>query len=207
MQCNKCSTFYDPNQHSNCPYCPVHGISIEPIDTGKTIGEIVSPVPLKAQNTPNNEIEQQVGIPINNPRIPVEDSKTVGVFDKKLKFDPVVGWLICIDGKDKGQDFRIYSNRNFIGRSSNMSICIKGDNTVSRERHAEINFDVRYNKFYIAPGESRGNTYLNEQIVGSFTQLNAWDVIDIGETKLVFIPLCGPNFNWNTGLQASQDSE
>ena len=33
-----------------------------------------------------------------------EDQKTVGDMQQKMGLDPVVGWLVCIDGPEKGKD-------------------------------------------------------------------------------------------------------
>ena len=35
-------------------------------------------------------------------------------------FDPVVEWLVCIDGPEKGRDYRIRSGNNYIGRSQDI---------------------------------------------------------------------------------------
>ena len=38
--------------------------------------------------------------------------------------------------------------------------------------------------------------YLNGEEVFSATPLQAYDLIDFGETKLLFVPLCGERFTW-----------
>ena len=52
---------------------------------------------------------------------------TVGVFQKHHGNDPVVGWLVCVKGHDKGQDYRLRAKTNLIGRSREMDVQIKGD--------------------------------------------------------------------------------
>src|SRR5258708_3260880 len=49
--------------------------------------------------------------------------------------DAVVGWLVCVHGRNRGRDYRIRSENNTVGRSENMDICISGDDLISRERH------------------------------------------------------------------------
>ena len=68
--------------------------------------------------------------------------------------DPVVGWIVCVEGQDKGRDYRIRTERNFIGRNDSNDIVIKGDDSISRERHAIISFNPRTNSFRLAPGDS-----------------------------------------------------
>ena len=74
---------------------------------------------------------------------PSAQNKTVGYYHKKVGIDPVVGWLLCVDGPEKGRDYRIRSGRNSIGRAENMDICISGDSSISRERHAIIAYDPK----------------------------------------------------------------
>ncbi|KOR32207.1 hypothetical protein TI05_08695 [Achromatium sp. WMS3] len=180
IRCSKCQHFYDPNQHTNCPYCPI------PLPSWQDVGETIG-----TQNSSSSESSKKVPQRIDSLKRP-QDLKTRCT----IKF--LVGWLICIEGSAKGQDFRIYSERNFIGSGNNMDICIKDDAAISESHHAEINFDARSNKFYIATKNSN-DTYLNAKLVKAFTPLDSWDTIKIGQTKLLFVALCGSNFNWIDG--------
>jgi hypothetical protein len=119
-----------------------------------------------------------------------QDAASVG------KADPVVGWLVCLEGPDRGRDFRLHSEKNFIGRSSNMDVAIEGDDTVSREKHGVIIFDPKKLAFWVLPGDASGLVYVNGEIVHSPTQINADDKLEIGQSKLVLVPFCGPKFNW-----------
>jgi len=77
-----------------------------------------------------------------------------------------------------------------------MDICIAGDNAVSKEKHAFVSYNPENHVFKLIPGESRGLVYLNGEDVDMATRLNPYDVIRLGKTKLVFIPLCGEKFHW-----------
>jgi len=114
---------------------------------------------------------------------------------------PVVGWLICIDGPDKGKDFRIQSGMNFIGRSNNQDICIPGDQHISREKHARLSFFEDKNSFMLYPGEAHGLVILNDEEVVNPTKLKKYDVIKLGTSLLMFIPLCGDGFDWSGGIK------
>jgi hypothetical protein len=199
IQCDKCTTFFDPSQHSRCPYCPVPGLNVSGA-VGATIGVTPPPVQWVPPVSPEPPTVGGAGAAPGRAPGPGSEGVTVGVYPSDLRIDPVVGWLVCIAGNDRGRDYRIYSDRNFIGRLETMKICIKGDETISRERHTEINFDSRHNEFYIAPGDGRGNTYLNDRPVLDARPLKAWDIIEIGKTKLLFLPLCGQRFNWIDSL-------
>ena len=48
----------------------------------------------------------------------------------------------------------------------------------------------------ILPGDSNGIVYLNDEAVYVPTQLSQYDVIEMGESKFLFIPFCGEHFKW-----------
>lgn len=193
--------FYDPTKHSSCPHC---GINIdlpmqpttpkqpEAYDSNKTVPNLA----VNGQNVPN-----VAGIP-NMPPRPManggDEGKTVGMFRKKLGIDPVVGWLVCIGGPDRGKDFRLRSERNFIGRGEHMDVRIAGDDTVSRDNHAIVSYNPKKQLFRVFPGEGRGIVYLNEEEIITAEELKPRDIIEIGQTKLMFVPFCGEQFQWDT---------
>jgi len=70
--------------------------------------------------------------------------------------NPVAGWLVCLEGPDRGRDYRLHMEKNFIGRAQNMDVVLDGDSTVSREKHAIVIFDPRKKVFWALPGEASG---------------------------------------------------
>ena len=112
--------------------------------------------------------------------------------------DPVVGWLVCVDGAHIGTSFTLHAGKNFIGRDSSMDIVLSEDASVSRQKHAVIVFEPKKRQFFVMPGESRQPFYLNRQIVLSGISLKARDNLQIGNSRLVFIPFCDESFGWDT---------
>ncbi len=110
---------------------------------------------------------------------------------------PVVGWLVCINGPEKGRDYRIHAQNNYIGRAKNNDICIPGDPTVSRERHAIVAYDLRSRAFYFAPCGGASIVYCNGAPVFNNVQLSQGDRVEIGQCTFMFVPLCGENFQWD----------
>lgn len=123
--------------------------------------------------------------------------RTMLVIQKETGVDPAVGWLVCVEGPEKGRDHRIHADNNYIGRSEKMDICIGGDDTVSRENHAVISYDTRSNTFYFAPAGGRGIVRINGKAVLATEELKAFDKIEIGNTALLFVPFCGERFKWS----------
>lgn len=125
-----------------------------------------------------------------------EDEKTMPYLGETEGVEPVTGWLVCIEGPPLGQDFKIYAEKNFIGRSDEMHIRILGDNTISRRNHAVIVYDPKQRNFYLLPGDASGLAYHNNQAVYSPVELQGYDVIQLGRSKFIFLPLCGVHFEW-----------
>lgn len=112
-------------------------------------------------------------------------------------FTPVVGWLVCTDGPAKGADYRIRAGYNYMGRAEHMDICITGDKQIGRERHAMIAYDQEEKVFFFGPADGKSIVRLNGKMVMVPSKIHAYDIITLGTTKLIFIPLCGERFNWD----------
>ncbi len=135
------------------------------------------------------------------PREPISVTaagKTMGVMQSQMGFDPVVGWLACVAGPSRGKSYTIRGGINSIGRGDRMDIVITGDLKISSEDHAKISYSEKNNRFNILPGGGRNIVYLNDEEVFTPMPLHPYDLIDFGDTKLLFVPLCGERFTWKT---------
>jgi hypothetical protein len=126
------------------------------------------------------------------------------------ELDPVVGWLVCWDGKSRGRDFRLKTGRTKIGREDSQALQLD-DPQVSRDGHAFIVFDQKMCKFHLEPGEARGLVYINRtgdsELVLQPVELQPYDMIEIGQSTLVFVPFCKPGaFQWHVGRTDSKAS-
>lgn len=109
---------------------------------------------------------------------------------------PVCGWIICIEGAKVGMDYKIHEGKNFVGRGDEMDIQILGDNEINRRNHAIIVYDPKNLNTMILPGDSSGIAYLNDKPVYVPLELNPYDIINLGQSRFLFVPLCGNNFSW-----------
>ena len=110
--------------------------------------------------------------------------------------EPVVGWLVCIEGPVRGTDYRIHAGYNFIGRETG-DIRIHGDNQISRQNHATVAYDSNDHLYFVAPAAGRNLIRVNGKTILQAVEIKNYDVISIGSTKLLFVGLCGEHFSWN----------
>ena len=141
--------------------------------------------------------------PYCNLETATDEKKEVGATDEDVEallvyndIQPVCGWLVCIEGPRQGKDYKIRDGKNFIGRADDMEIQILGDNEISRRNHGVIVFDKKKKETVLLPGDSNGIVYLNEEAIYIPTQLNTYDVVELGASKFLFIPFCGEHFMW-----------
>ena len=202
MALTECASghLYDSAQYKTCPYCQ-GGVNRVEFGGNSAIGKTVGG---PGTVTPAPEVGSTVA-PGSYRAKENETGKTVAVLQKSMKVEPVCGWLVCIEGKEKGRDYRIEAKNNTIGRSEKMDICIKGDDTISRENHARLAYDVKHNAFHLIPAESTNSIYVNDEPVYVPTKLNAYDLIEFGESKFVFYPFCTDAFTWQDGLKKAEN--
>ena len=215
MSQKKCGSghIYDPDIYGDhCPYCDN---STETIYFGNSntqadpIGVTAKPPvnPAGRRNFLDDEIIIRKEEASKSPRVdsgwfqPDVLGKTVAEFEKEHGYDPVVGWLVCVDGNDRGRDYPLRARTNLIGRGHGMDIQIKGDDTISSDTHAKIDYDVLNNAFYLLPGNNRTTIYSNKSPVYSAHKLEAYDRLRFGRTELLFVSFCSERFVWEKGVQ------
>lgn len=219
--------YYDSERYSSCPHCANaaggHGVTVtEPhFDFGGSGGDPGVTVPLYNPGAAGNG-----DLGPTEPADAPDDGVTVGYFGagpddeasyavsysdphnvtvpiigkgnvERRSYDPVVGWLACLNGKLKGCDFRLKSGKNFIGRDDTNDVVLEGEAKVSRKRHAAVIYDPKQNCFLAQPGESRELFYLNGELVVSACELKGGDRLEVGDVRLMFVPLCGEGFRWD----------
>jgi len=121
--------------------------------------------------------------------------------------EPVCGWLVCIEGPRQGKDYKVRDGKNFIGRADDMDIQILGDNQISRRNHAVLVYDKKRNETVLLPGDSNGIAYLKGVASYIPTPVSAYDLIEMGESKFLYVPFCGKHFRWGGAGGNDNDDE
>ena len=176
MKLVKCAKghYYDKSIYSSCPYCEGADGRFE--DEGVTVGY-------------SDYADSEVTVAFNGLGTEKDREKAGGVFN------PVVGWLVCVEGEEKGRDYRIVSGRNYVGRSADNNICIADDDSISRERHFCIVYDPRSRHYFALPGES-SSIQINGEVKYNKHLLSDGDMIVCGKSKLCFIGFCKEGRDW-----------
>lgn len=125
-------------------------------------------------------------------------SKPAGEAAAAAAARPVVGWLVAIAGPEKGKDYRLLPEGNPIGRAETNQVVIEDPGISQQEPHAILYYDPRSAEptYYLQPGP-RQMVYHNGKPIFTATTLEANDVLEMGGTKLLFVPLCTDRFRWS----------
>lgn len=191
---------YDAEQFPSCPYCNRNtraiqfGATAAPAGYGAT----TAPAGYGAAHAGRDDTIGQTVMPeaIRRRMEQERDNRTVGEFKRKLGYEPVVGWLVCVEGPEVGKDYRLFGRINSIGRAEGNDVVLAQEHTVSQKNHVRLAYDAKHNNFQLIPGEGTNVTYLNDEPLYVPQKLNAYDVLEMGDTKLIFVPLCNERFHW-----------
>ncbi|MEZ4467944.1 MAG: FHA domain-containing protein [bacterium] len=165
--CPNCGNEVDPSW-PHCPYCGA-GLAAAP----------PPPAP------PGQQPGAMPGGPI--PQGPVQatagSNRTVAIDIAALKAPSrgVVGWIVALNGPQKGLDFRIMEGKNTMGAAADNDIVITDEYLSSR--HATIRYEDGRYEFIDA--DSTNGSYINEKRVTK-EELIDNDTIRLGRTEFRF---------------------
>jgi pSer/pThr/pTyr-binding forkhead associated (FHA) protein len=155
-----------------CPYCQRTGYqSPRGLDSGGKTRLEMDPLSQTMQSGAAAPAPSQVA-----PR------RTVLLSDAVRK-TALVGWLVVMDGDQKGEDFRLRDGQNTLGSASDSDIVLR-DETVSA-KHASIRY--KDGKFFLSDLDSTNGTFLNGlgECVARI-ELNDSDMLRCGGVTLKF---------------------
>lgn len=195
IRCKANEHYYDSKKHKQCPYC--RQTLLEGAGGGERSGATRKIADKAvAGSAPERRPDQATR------HVSAVDDRTVLIAGRKAggeadKESPAVGWLVVVAGPGRGADYRINPGQNRIGRSKQMEIALAhGDSAISSDTHALVIYDYQNNRFFLKHGSGKNLTYLNGEAVLEPRTLNAHDRITIGDTGMIFVPLCGEHFRW-----------
>ena len=185
--CAAAKHYYDPALCADCPYCGDAGrLKAATLSDGLTAAEHTAVLSAPAQ-----DVRTQM---VADPHAADQTAKTQIVANaaednarkthifganrdadpearaKGMRELPAAGWLVITEGAGRGTDFRLVRGANRIGRSAEM----------------EVSLDFG----------SRSDPLLNGSTIRGEPVLKNRDIIQVGDTKLVFVAFCGEGFAW-----------
>ena len=222
QMCNN-GHFYDADVHADCPACnrsaeenafPKTGIVTEFPTTGSYMAKQAAPQENSYPKTMAVCSASQ-GFPKTAPvnGAPTEFPKTapisaaqefpktapIGSRERSPSFtgwNPVLGWLVCVQGGKQGKDFRLTQEHNYIGRASSNDICLDFDEAISRDTAITINYIKQSRVFRLNTEQTRNPVMVNGNPVQNELYLRDRDVISVGNTQLKLICFCDASFAW-----------
>lgn len=142
-----------------CPYCKKTGFAGDTAALGKTRTDSPAPPPAATAVVPSR--------------------KTMVISD--LHKAPLVGWVVVLDGNDKGRDFRIRDGQNIMGSDPGCDIVIIHP-TVSG-KHASLR--AKEGKFSLTDLDSTNGTSVNNNAIAR-EEIKDNDHLRLGEVNLKF---------------------
>ena len=108
--------YYDDKKNDTCPYCEKFNESeISADDFNEQLTSYA------VMDDDDAQLTEGYGEFVS------EYEKTIGIFIDETQNLFTVGWLVCVQGTEKGKSYVINSGRNFAGCSLDMDIVLSDD--------------------------------------------------------------------------------
>ncbi len=119
--------------------------------------------------------------------------------DGQDSFEPVVAWLVVVDGPGKGQAVQLSYGMSVIGSGPDNRVALDfGDSHISQNDHFSIAYDGENQEFHIVPGRGKNLVRLQGRPLLMPQLLEAYTEIRVGTTTLRFVPFCSKDWDWMT---------
>jgi pSer/pThr/pTyr-binding forkhead associated (FHA) protein len=106
----------------------------------------------------------------------------------------VVGWLVGLNGSQRGESFAVRIGRNVLGRDRRSDIHV--DDDLASAHHADLVFRPEERRYILMDANSTNGTFVNESEIQPRRDLGPNDVVRIGTQQFLFVPLCREGFYW-----------
>lgn len=186
--------FYDADAYPRCPHCDGSLAS----NTGGITAPYDPNPPMPIRSNDETLSINPDGSGGSADKSDIDSEKTIGYYSDS-GINPVVGWLVCTAGKNRGKEYRLVVGSNFIGRNKENNIALTGETSVSRSKHAVVVYEPKQNVFIALPGEATELSYVNDEVVLNAKPLKKNDRIKVGNVELMLIPCCDESFSWPQG--------
>ena len=111
-------------------------------------------------------------------------------------WNPILGWLVCVQGGKQGKDFRLTQETTYIGRAASNDVCLDFDEAISRDTAITITYIKQSRVFRLNAEQSKNPVLVNQSPVLTELYLRDRDVISVGNTQLKLVCFCDASFAW-----------
>lgn len=160
---------------------------------------VETPVQPEVAETPAESVVSEVPVVPVVPQAPADPHATVAMTESDMDYLPRLharAFFVCIDGPMTGASFVFQENKAIIGRQKNYEISLFRDPSVSRNPHAIIRYAKETLTYTVAPGDAEKKVSVNGEFISQEQTLKLYDIVGIGQTRLLFIPVCSEKFAW-----------
>lgn len=200
--------FYDSDKEASCPYCTSQS------ESALIIKEAIGNLPhlysysslYSRGQLPFNRIRDAVDLldgcplPFIYPDADTsvdsaceETKETVSIFENGASSAYITAWIVGISGEYRGQDYRIRSGMNQIGRCTDSDIHLPD---LSEDYYCSILYEGRYHRFYLIPQEGC-QVFLNGSPINDPAELHDGNIIMFGNCRFEFISYCRDGHSWD----------
>ena len=171
-----------------CPYCPQSAAGAPgaaaarpAVPPTRMATPVAAPMPAPAPAP----MPMPMPVPAAGGGSRADAKKTRMIFeDKKM---PVAGWLVALNGKHKGEDFKIREGKTMVGSDASCQVVMRDEYISSN--HATIKFVEKDGEriFILTDLDSSNGTFLNdsEEMIAR-EELVDNDTVTFGQTRMKF---------------------
>ncbi len=107
----------------------------------------------------------------------------------------VVGWLVGLNGKARGEAYAVRMGRNILGRSRESEVVINDDQVSAH--HADLIYRPEERRYILMDHNSTNGTYVNGKEIEPRRDLVSRDVVTIGSHRFLFVSLSELGLSWD----------
>jgi hypothetical protein len=175
--------FYDNIKYSHCPYCGEQLEEDKTVSFAQAFGEASGDSAFKTVAL--QEFEQEAD----------DEDHTVSIYAQQKGLDFITGWLVCVEGPERGRDYRLHQGFNRIGRDYSLDVTIADESVPDKKVMCAVVYDDRTNHFF-AVEQPDQIVYLDEKPIQGAVQIDQGSVLHIGNGRYEFIPFCREGKTW-----------
>lgn len=187
--------FFDADVNSACPYCNKSGGVPDKMGISNSDADYSNALTMMEISSDRELGKQLTQMYAEENNSAADNEKTIGLSFSTDGINPVVGWLVCEDGPERGRSYVLYTGRNFIGRSHKSDVSVYDDKMISRENHCSIIYEPTECVFYIVPSNSTTTMY-HGQILRDAKLMENEETFTIGSSTFRMIAYCKKGRSW-----------